>query len=1024
MAFLHRSQRLKKEVGLFGAYAIATGATVSSGFFLLPGLAAAEVGPSLVLSYLLAALPLLPAAFCMVELSTAMPRAGGAYFFLDRSMGPLMGTIGGIGTWLVLVLKTCFALVGMGAYLNLLEPRLHIMPVAISLALLFGALNLLGSRSTASTQIVLVAGLLSIISWFLLRGTQDIQANHFTGMFDCGVDSLLSSAGMVYISYVGVTKVASMAEEIRNPERNLPLAVFASLITAVVVYGLGTFVMVGVIPPAELAGDLTPPSTAAGILAGSWGRNLMAVAALLAFSSVANVGIFSASRYPLAMSRDHLLPSPIRKLSSKRIPYVSVCITVALVVALLMLLDPVKIAKLASAFQLVVFALVCLAVIVMRESRIESYDPSFRSPLYPYLPIAGVTLPMVFVADMGWLPIMFCVALVLGSTAWYFHFARDRVSRGGAIRHVFYNLGRTRYRGLDSELRTILKEKGLRTDDPYDTVVAHATIIEARESSSFEEATRLASDQLSEQIAERPSEIAKAFFDGTSLGATPTAKGAALPHFRHKNVRESLLCIVRSRNGIFVDPDDPLWSGHAPSHPIYAIFYLVSNENQPSVHLRILAHLAERIEDDGFLQSWLTANDELSLKELLLHDRHFLGLSLVPETPAAALIGGALSEIDIEGCLVAFVLRDGRTVVPHGSTVLREMDRVGILGQAVDIDRLRHRLLPQETSADMRKVNGARPLATVHSRASPEYEKILCCFDVEVDTVDVLRLAANVAERNAASLTVLDVQKELSWYSKLVEGAQENGIARLVENRQIALEKRVTELALDEHHIERRVAHGTPFVEIIREVTHRQHDLVIKGGERSGLRTAFFGSTAAHLVRKCPCPVWLTVPGSGIAVSKVVAAISPDPDSSSSYELNLKIIEHARVVARRCEAELLLLHVWNEGIYRFGRSEIGPKKYDEFLSWLETEVESALHRFLAQAGLSRLTDKLRLMRGEPVSSISEFVRESGASLLVLGSVSRAGMAGMLIGNVAEALLREAPCSLLTIKPDGFVTPVC
>ncbi len=1023
MAFLTRSQRLNKEVGLLGAYAIATGATVSSGFFLLPGLAAAEVGPSLVLSYLVAALPLLPAAFCMVELSTAMPRAGGAYFFLDRSMGPLVGTIGGIGTWLVLVLKTCFALVGMGAYLHLLEPRLPIMPVAISLALLFGALNLVGSRSTATTQIVLVAGLLSIISWFLFRGTQELETSHFAGMFELELDSLLSSAGLVYISYVGVTKVASMSEEIRNPERNLPIAVFASLITAVVVYGLGTFVMVGVIPPERLAGDLTPPSTAAGILAGSWGRNLMAVAALLAFSSVANVGIFSASRYPLAMSRDHLLPSQIRRLSRRRIPYVSVCMTVAVVLVLLIALDPVKIAKLAGAFQLIVFALICLAVIVMRESKIQSYDPSFRSPLYPYLQIAGVVLPLVFVADMGWLPIVFCAALLVGSTAWYFHFARNRVSRGGAISHVFYNLGEKRYRGLDSELRTILKEKGLRADDPYDTVVAHAAIIEAPEGSTFEEATRLASNHLSELIDEQPSTIAKEFFDGTSFGATPTANGAALPHFRHKNVQQPLLCIVRSKDGIVVDPDDPLWSGHAPSHPIYAIFYLVSNEKQPAAHLRILAHLAERIEDDGFLESWRAATDELNLKELLLVHRHFLGLTLVPESPAAVLIGRSLSEIDIDGCLVASVLRNGRTVVPHGSTVLREMDRIGILGQAVDIDHLRSRFLPQTTAHNLSEVERATPRPTVQSRRPPEYERILCCFNVDVDSTDVLRLAADLAGKSAASVTVLDVQKELPWYSRLVDGAQEDGVASLVEKRAIALQRRIEDLASDGLPIETRVDHGVPFVEIIRHAVRHQHDLVIKGGEQSRLRAAFFGSTAAHLVRKCPCPVWLAVPGFHLPLSTVAAAISPDPESASSYELNLRIIEHARMVAELYDAELILLHVWNEGIYRYGRSEVGPKKYTEFLSWLQTEVESSLMRFLAEVGLSDLEDRLRLVRGEPVSSIPELVRQNGVSLLVLGSVSRARMAGMFIGNVAEEMLREAPCSLLTIKPDGFVTPL-
>ena len=116
MSVLNSSKRLKKELTLFNIYTIATGATIASGFFLLPGLAFTQAGPAMLLSYLIAAIPVIPALFNIAELSTAMPRAGGVYFFLDRSMGPLMGTIGGLGTWLALVLKTSFALVGIGAY--------------------------------------------------------------------------------------------------------------------------------------------------------------------------------------------------------------------------------------------------------------------------------------------------------------------------------------------------------------------------------------------------------------------------------------------------------------------------------------------------------------------------------------------------------------------------------------------------------------------------------------------------------------------------------------------------------------------------------------------------------------------------------------------------------------------------------------------------------------------------------------------------------------------------------------------
>jgi len=159
MAILSKKKQLKKDLTLFNIYTIATGATIASGFFLLPGLAFAEAGPAMVLSYIIAAIPVIPALFSTSELATAMPRAGGVYFFLDRSMGPMLGTIGGIGTWIALILKTSFALVGIGAYLSLFFPDISMLPLAIGFALIFGIINLFGAKKSGSFQSILVIGI-------------------------------------------------------------------------------------------------------------------------------------------------------------------------------------------------------------------------------------------------------------------------------------------------------------------------------------------------------------------------------------------------------------------------------------------------------------------------------------------------------------------------------------------------------------------------------------------------------------------------------------------------------------------------------------------------------------------------------------------------------------------------------------------------------------------------------------------------------------------------------------------------
>ena len=480
MAETKKVKRLNKELKLLDVYAIATGATLSSGFFLLPGLVAAQVGPSLVLSYLIAAIPLIPAMFSVIELSTAMPRAGGVYFFLDRTLGPYFGTMGGLGTWLALVLKVSFALVGMGAYISLFIPDLQMNLISVLIAVLLGVLTLLGAKKSGRFQVFLVLSVVSVLFIYIVGGLTVIEYKNFTGFWNSDFSSLISTAGIVYISYMGITKIASLSEEVENPEKNLPLGVILATITTILIYGFGTAVMVGVLPMNEFIGDLTPVATAAGKIFGPLGIVVIPIIAFLAFISVANAGTLSSSRYPLAMSRDHLMPRIFRQLGKMGTPVYSIMLTTILIISILLFIDPTGIAKLASAFQLLMFMFACLAVIVMRESKIESYDPGYKSPFYPWMQISGIIIPVIFIAEMGLLTILFTVGLIVACSLWFIFYARKRISRTGAIYHIFERLGRQRYDGLDSELRGILKEKGLRDEDPFDEIVTRSIVLDLK----------------------------------------------------------------------------------------------------------------------------------------------------------------------------------------------------------------------------------------------------------------------------------------------------------------------------------------------------------------------------------------------------------------------------------------------------------------------------------------------------------------------------------------------------------------
>lgn len=683
---------LKRELGLFPVYVLATGATLSSGFFLLPGLAFEQAGAAMTLSYLIAAIPVIPAIFSKLELSTAMPRSGGIYYFVDRSVGPLFGTIAGLGTWLSLVLKSAFALVGIGAYSSFLVPNLNVQQLAIVLALLFGVTNLLGAKKTGTIQVFLVCSLLPILAWFLAKGMMHIDTSHFSGYFDAGINKIVATGGLVYISFMGLTNVVSISEEVRDPERTLPRAMFLAIGTALLLYTIGTIMIIGVVPAGSLAGDTHPVATAALSVAGDAGAVVLSVAALLGFVSVANSAIMSASRYPLAMSRDRLLPSVFSHVNGRGAPTAALILTVALVLVSVTAIDPTGIAKLASSFQLMLFALCSFAVILMRESGIKSYDPGYRSPFYPWMQIAGMATPIWLIIEMGLLPAAFTFALAVCGVVWFFAYAAPRVERQGAIYHVFARLGERRYGGLERELRDILKEKGLREGDPFERVVTEAMVLEVKEHAEFEEVVEQVVALLSGRTGLSATDLRDRFQKGTQIGATPVTGGVALPHLRLRLDIEPMLVLVRAAAGTHIRVRDTFEATDPQDREVYAMFFLVSPAADPARHLRILAELAGRVDRTGFMEEWVHATDEQMLKEVLIRDERFRPLVLERGDRSEELIGLALSEIRWPaGSLVALINRNGAVLIPRGTTVLQDGDRLTIIGDPAAILELEER---------------------------------------------------------------------------------------------------------------------------------------------------------------------------------------------------------------------------------------------------------------------------------------------------------------------------------------------
>jgi len=328
------------------------------------------------------------------------------------------------------------------------------------------------------------------------------------------------------------------------------------------------------------------------------------------------------------------------------------------------------------------FMFVCIAVIVMRESKIDSYDPSYRSPLYPWMPIFGVLSSLWLLSYMGiWTKALTALMFVIG-IAWYKFYVRNKVGRrSGAIYHIFEKLGQSRHEGLDRELRGILKEKELRKDDPFDQLVARSHVIDVSSEIGFEDIVQRVSALFSQFVPESYENLYRQFFEGTVVGVTPVAHGAALPHSRVDGLRQMEMVMVRSKSGVHIRVNNPA-TDKEEEKTLYAIFFLLSPLDNPSQHVRMLAQVARQVENENFMNNWIIAEDEQQLKETILHNERFHSIYIHKNTPTEQLIGKPLSAINMpQGSLVALIRRGQQTIIPRGSTIIQENDRITVIGE-------------------------------------------------------------------------------------------------------------------------------------------------------------------------------------------------------------------------------------------------------------------------------------------------------------------------------------------------------
>jgi amino acid transporter/mannitol/fructose-specific phosphotransferase system IIA component (Ntr-type) len=598
---------LKKELTTFGLFAIATGAMISSGIFVLPSVAYKQFGPFVFLSYALAGILAFLGLLSFLELATAMPKAGADYFYTSRSLGPFVGTISGIFAWAAITLKSAFATVGLSIVLSAIfgiDPFL----VTLAFTIFFVGINILGVKVAANIQIVFVILMISTMILHSAKGLFQINIAHFSIPSKFSFLALLQGTAFVFVSYGGLIKSAALSEEAKNPTKDLPRGLIFAILFVTVLSTLYTFVIIGTLPKPQLETTLTPASDSAKIVWDEVGYFMITLASLLAFITTANAGIMSASRYLLALSRDHLLPPLFSVTSDKRgTPHFSLIFTGVTILLVITTLPLKYLVKFASATILMAYVLGSLAVIIFRESKIRTYNPKFKVPLYPYLPIFCILIFTFLFIETGTKAIEVIIGMLLVSILVYRFYGRLRAKKDFALLYVMKRILSEKDTEdlLEAELEEIIVHREEIPKYEFSNLIKSALVVDLNKPVEFSELT----DIVLEKIPFDKEESKKALMNYGKVDNFIINEYFALPHGIIQGESKFFMGIVRNNNGIIFKES---------GRKVVGAFYIVSSSDMREFYLKVLASIAERIRAQDFWIKWQRAKNSDDIRRLLL----------------------------------------------------------------------------------------------------------------------------------------------------------------------------------------------------------------------------------------------------------------------------------------------------------------------------------------------------------------------------------------------------------------------
>jgi amino acid transporter/nucleotide-binding universal stress UspA family protein len=440
---------LERNIGFLEAMTLGGGTMIGAGIFILPGIAADGAGPASAVSFLIAGGVAFLAALSLSELATGMPIAGGSYHYVNRALGGLFGSIVGWGMWSGLMFASAFYMIGFGQYLVApipsLDGRLFVVLLGlVGLALIVGV-NYYGTEESSQLQNVMIGAETAVVLAYVAVGLFFVDPANLDPFAPTGPSGIVATTGIVFVSFLGFEIIATVAGEVKDPSRNIPLTMLLSVASVTILYAFVMIVTTGVVPYRTLGDSLVPVSDVAVVFAGAIGVAAIVAAAAIAAISSSNSSVLAAARVNFAMGRDGLM-SDLLNVTHDRFgtPHRAIVVTgivVALLIGAGLRVQAIValLAEVASFSFLVSYSLVHVALVVFRRADPDEYDPSFRipDPLYPAVPVLGVLLTGLVISQMAPVVVLLGMGLVALGAGWYLAYARDHAIDTGLFGDAF-----------------------------------------------------------------------------------------------------------------------------------------------------------------------------------------------------------------------------------------------------------------------------------------------------------------------------------------------------------------------------------------------------------------------------------------------------------------------------------------------------------------------------------------------------------------------------------------------------------